>query len=179
MLTRGRRSAKLGEENKRIKAARAAGRTLPDKAAADAASDDEGSVVTELTRAHNSCGACRTRESEVWWKAPKGLPTGVLCDNCGLSWRKYADLNVRPIREEVGPAAKAKTENKREGTPLNGPSAKRAKVGCLSVCVVSRAREMGRGGSRGGSCRRLRRSRRHRRLLPRSCGASRASATGP
>ena len=144
--------------------------TMPD--------DDEGSIVTELKK-NQSCGACRTRESEVWWKAPKGLPTGVLCDNCGLSWRKYADLNVRPMREEVGPAAKAKAENKREGTPLNGPSAKRAKVGCLSVCVVSRAREMGRGGSRGGSCRRLRRSRRHRRLLPRSCGASRASATGP
>ena len=135
-------SSKLGEENVRIRAARASGldekmegsvdETMPD--------DDEGSIVTELKK-NQSCGACRTRESEVWWKAPKGLPTGVLCDNCGLSWRKYADLNVRPMREEVGPAAKAKAENKREGTPLNGPSAKRAKVGCLSVCVVSRARE--------------------------------------
>ena len=93
-----------------------------------------------MRRGHPSCGACRTRESETWWKAPKGLPTSVLCDGCGQSWRKYADLNVRPIREDVPPppaaapppAAKAKTaENKREGTPLAAPSAKRAKVSCL------------------------------------------------
>ena len=141
-------------------------------------SDDEGSFIAK-PRKDVSCGACRTRESKVWMKGPKALIPSSLCEPCGMKWRKYADLNVRPMREEVGPAAKAKAENKREGTPLNGPSAKRAKVGCLSVCVVSRAREMGRGGSRGGNCRRLRRSRRHRRLLPRSCGASRASATGP
>ena len=85
----------------------------------------ESSIVEEFMGGNNSC--CRMHESDVWWKAPKGLPTNVLCDNCGLSWRKYADLNVRPIRED--PLSKAKTGDKREGTPVNGaPSAKRAKV---------------------------------------------------
>ncbi|KAJ2990429.1 hypothetical protein NUW54_g8472 [Trametes sanguinea] len=87
--------------------------------------DDDSSIVMEPPR-NVICGACRTRESEVWWKAPKGLPSGVLCDNCGLSWRKYADLNVRPIREET--VTKAKVGEKREGTPLNGNQAKRAKT---------------------------------------------------
>lgn len=87
--------------------------------------EEEGSIVMEPPR-NVSCGACRTRESDVWWKAPKGLPTSVLCDNCGLSWRKYADLNVRPMREEA--LSKAKPGDKREGTPLNGPQSKRAKV---------------------------------------------------
>lgn len=123
------RSSKLGEENVRIRAARARGQdekadTVMREVTPD---DDEGSIVTELKKNHNSCGACRTRESEAWWKAPKGLPTNVLCDSCGLSWRKYADLNVRPLREEIIANSKAK-ENKREGTPLSAPSAKRAKV---------------------------------------------------
>ncbi|OBZ73631.1 Lid2 complex component snt2 [Grifola frondosa] len=87
--------------------------------------DEEGSVVKEPGKGNTSCGACRTRESDVWWKAPKGLPTNVLCDNCGLSWRKYADLNIRPMREET---LVKKSGDKREGTPLNGPSAKRAKT---------------------------------------------------
>lgn len=96
--------------------------TMPPPSRA-ASPDEEGSVVRE-PRSNVSCGACRTRESETWWKAPKGLPTSVLCDNCGLSWRKYADLNVRPVREE----ALKKSGDKREGTPLIGPSVKRAKV---------------------------------------------------
>ena len=121
-------SSKLKEENIRIRAARASGReeTLDVAMQENTVDDDEGSIVTELKKGHNSCGACRTRESETWWKAPKGLPTNVLCDHCGLSWRKYADLNVRPIREE--PVPKAKPGDKREGTPLNGPTTKRAKV---------------------------------------------------
>ena len=95
--------------------------------------------MKQPTRANGSCGACRTRESKVWWKAPKGLPTNVLCDACGLSWRKYADLNhMRPVREE-SVAGKAKTTEKREGTPLGGPSAKRPKVN--ATCA------------RGASCR--------------------------
>jgi DNA-directed RNA polymerase subunit M/transcription elongation factor TFIIS len=91
-------------------------------------SDDEGSVVTQATQA--TCGACRTRESAVWWKAPKGLTTDYLCDNCGVNWRKYADLNVRPTREEsmVPLTIGKKGSEKREGTPLTGPLGKRAKV---------------------------------------------------
>ena len=80
--------------------------------------------MSDLPRNVYSCGACRTRESETWWKAPKGLASNVLCDNCGISWRKYADLNVRPFREET---ISKKTE-KREGTPMNGNSTKRARV---------------------------------------------------
>ena len=117
-------SSKLGEENVRIKAARASGKKLPP--AATIISDDEGSFVTDVPRGGYSCGACRTRESEAWWKAPKGLPSSVLCDNCGISWRKYADLNVRPFREETI----SKKADKREGTPLSAPAGKRARVSC-------------------------------------------------
>jgi len=97
----------------------------------DIDSDEEGSVIKQPTKTNSSCGACRSRESKVWWKAPKGLSTNVLCDNCGLSWRKYADLNhLRPVREEVV-TAKAKSTEKREGTPLNGPIVKRARARIL------------------------------------------------
>jgi hypothetical protein len=95
-------------------------------------SDSEGSIVRAPSKAHASCGACRTRDTKQWWKAPKGLPTPVLCDACGISWRKYADLNhLRPIREEAAAAKQGKTE-KREGTPLAGSNSKRVKVGVLS-----------------------------------------------
>lgn len=90
-------------------------------------SDDEGSVVGELTKTNN-CGACRTRESETWWKAPKGLATNVLCDNCGISWRKYADLNIRPLREDPSVAKPKSSAEKREGTPLAQTTAKRPRV---------------------------------------------------
>ena len=119
---------KLGEENRRIKAARQSGLSMPERppSRAEASDDDEGSVIKDVSKAHPSCGACRTRESDMWWKAPKGLPTNVLCDNCGLSWRKYADLNVRPFREET--ISKTKPGDKREGAPLNGNNSKRARV---------------------------------------------------
>ncbi|RPD53362.1 hypothetical protein L227DRAFT_581377 [Lentinus tigrinus ALCF2SS1-6] len=122
------KNSKLKEENIRIRAARASGRdeNVDVTMQENTPDDDEGSIVTELKKGHNSCGACRTRESETWWKAPKGLPTNVLCDHCGLSWRKYADLNVRPIRED--PVTKTKAGDKREGTPLNGHTNKRAKT---------------------------------------------------
>jgi len=84
--------------------------------------------VRTPSKAHASCGACRTRDTKLWWKAPKGLPTPVLCDACGISWRKYADLNhLRPIREEAAAAKQGKAE-KREGTPLAGSNTKRVKV---------------------------------------------------
>jgi hypothetical protein len=96
-------------------------------------SDDE-SIADQSSDADNICGACRTRESKTWWKAPKGLATDILCDTCGINWRKYADLNVRPSREESLPSGKAKPAEKREGTPLAGPSTKRSRVG---VCTFS------------------------------------------
>ena len=64
--------------------------------------DDNSSIIAQPSKTP-SCGACRTRDSKTWWKAPKGLPTNILCDICGTNWRKYADLNVRPVREESLP----------------------------------------------------------------------------
>lgn len=90
-------------------------------------SDNEGSIIRGPTKANSSCGACRTRESDTWWRAPKGLATSILCEACGTNWRKYADLNVRPIREEILPPGKKGVE-KREGTPLSAPNAKRLRV---------------------------------------------------
>lgn len=96
-------------------------------------SEDEGSIVPQQSKTQPSCGACRTRQSDVWWKAPKGLTTSILCDNCGNNWRKYADLNVRPVREESLVAAQTKAKSiergeKREGTPLAPSHVKRVKV---------------------------------------------------
>lgn len=97
--------------------------------------DDEGSIIRGIPRHNGSCGACRTRESENWWRAPKGLATDILCDTCGTNWRKYADLNVRPVREDALPLSK-KGPEKREGTPLTGPSSKRLRVILLSALVA-------------------------------------------
>lgn len=121
-------SSKLGEENRRIKAARSSGLDLPPRPPSRAVSDDDDSVVREPTKSHQICSSCRTRDSSVWWKAPKAVhPNGVLCDNCGISWRKYGELNARPMREE--PVQKpAKPADKREGTPLNAPNVKRQRV---------------------------------------------------
>ncbi|KIY44946.1 hypothetical protein FISHEDRAFT_50335 [Fistulina hepatica ATCC 64428] len=92
--------------------------------------EDEGSIITQSSRPI-SCGACRTHTSKVWWRAPRGLPTSALCDDCGLNWRKYADLSIRPPREE----SKSRDSEKREGTPLTGPLIKRIKVPpVLHVC---------------------------------------------
>ncbi|KAF8645071.1 hypothetical protein AX16_008129 [Volvariella volvacea WC 439] len=130
----------LGEENKRI-LAHGTPQPIPIRQFKDAteandgqhvglSEDEEGSIVAQPSKSP-LCGACRTRESKIWWKAPKGLQTDVLCDACGTNWRKYADLNVRPFREESLPKTKATTVStmeKREGTPLAGPSTKRAKT---------------------------------------------------
>jgi hypothetical protein len=127
-------SSKLKEENAQIRAARLKAKDqgkdeMPSASApvADQFSDDEGSIMLGLSKHNNSCGACRTRESENWWRAPKGLATDILCDTCGTNWRKYADLNFRTVREDALPPSK-KGSDKREGTPLNGPSTKRVKV---------------------------------------------------
>ena len=90
-------------------------------------SDDEGSIIRGPSKANVGCGACRTRESDTWWRAPKGLATDILCETCGTNWRKYADLNVRPLREEIVPPGK-RGADKREGTPLSAPNTKRLRV---------------------------------------------------
>jgi hypothetical protein len=127
-------SEKLGEENKyrRLKGTptKPASRQYKSREEANDGqrvghNDDNSSIIAQPSKTPN-CGACRTRDSKTWWKAPKGLPTNILCDICGTNWRKYADLNVRPVREESLPTSKVR--EKREGTPLAGPSSKRARV---------------------------------------------------
>lgn len=51
-----------------------------------------------------------------------------MCDACGTNWRKYADLVVRPLRDDSVAPGKPKASEKREGTPLNGTSSKRSRT---------------------------------------------------
>lgn len=135
-------SAKVGEENRRIIQEGVPPKVphlqFPTQQHANdgqqvGLSDGEGSIVEQPSKPP-ICAACRTRESTTWWKAPKGLATGIMCDGCGTSWRKYADLVVRPVRDESIVSGKAKATNeKREGTPLSGPSVKRARVGYVRL----------------------------------------------
>ena len=91
--------------------------------------DDSGSIDLRPAKINPTCGACRTRDSKVWWKAPKGLSTNILCERCGPNWRRYADLNVRPVREESITSTKRKAlEDSRDCTPTNGAISKRVKV---------------------------------------------------
>lgn len=128
------------------------------------------------SKAHASCGACRTRDTKLWWKAPKGLATPVLCDACGISWRKYADLNhLRPIREEAAAVKQGKAE-KREGTPLAGSNTKRLKVGVVvlhrHVCTGLSTDDL---LSRTGRFRPLRQ--RRRVMVPRSTAVLHVTST--
>ncbi|KAK7056506.1 putative PHD type zinc finger protein with BAH domain-containing protein [Paramarasmius palmivorus] len=133
------KNQKLGEEHRRPPPpqpiyARYASSSSPSQTIGPSSDSD---VESPPTTKPPSCGACRTRESKSWWKAPKGLQSNLLCETCGTNWRKYADLNVRPVREESLPA-KSRTGagggsgerggEKREGTPLSGPVAKKVKV---------------------------------------------------
>ena len=141
------RSARLKEENEQKRKALSKGKTQQEVLSnGKKQDDDDNSSIVNVpaasagARHSNFCAACRTRESKVWWKAPKGLSTGILCDTCGLNWRKYADLNARPTtREEsamnagVNGAAKGRND-KREGTPLSAPAAKKAKV--KGFCLI-------------------------------------------
>lgn len=133
------KSAKLGEENRRFKkhgpTPKPVNRQYISVAEREGGlhvglHDDEGSIVAQPSKSP-SCGACRTRDSKVWWKAPKGLPSNVLCEQCGSNWRRYADLNVRPLRDDSVPSTKSKAIEKREGTPLAGPSVKRPRVSLI------------------------------------------------
>ncbi len=143
-------SGKLREENKRFLSSNAAmpasaptkfRRTVAVRNGNDA--DDEGSVVNgqnEMDSASKTamfCGSCKTKTSTVWWKAPKGLLSSVMCDACGIAWRKYGDIRGPPKAEEAPPkkttpvaAAHPPTNGveKRIGTPLPAPPPKKPKV---------------------------------------------------
>ncbi|KAJ7252560.1 hypothetical protein C8J57DRAFT_1722799 [Mycena rebaudengoi] len=131
------RSSKLGEENLRILEhgvpVKPPGRQYKNVAEAVTGQRvglaDEGLAISHPSKMA-TCGMCRTRDSRTWWKAPKGLSASILCDTCGTNWRKYADLNVRPVREESLPATTKlpKAVEKREGTPLAGSASKHPKV---------------------------------------------------
>lgn len=136
-------SQKLGEQHKRIKEVGETSQSIrrqyhTDEEASNGQrvglSDDETSIVAEPASKTPTCGACRTRDSPTWWKAPKGLSSSILCESCGAAWRKYADLNlVRQSRDESLSSNKTRlsANDKREGTPLSGPSSKRPKVNSL------------------------------------------------
>ncbi|KAG8739691.1 putative PHD type zinc finger protein with BAH domain-containing protein [Ceratobasidium sp. 428] len=115
---------RLGEENRQSRTnAALAGRNGSLKRSRSPSSDDEGSVYGfggDVPR--QVCGACRTKESNVWWKAPRGLPSEVMCDQCGISWRKYGDIRSGRIEEPK----KSNGAEKRENTPQ--PPVKRTKV---------------------------------------------------
>lgn len=93
-------------------------------------SDDNSSVLSFAISgpARTSCGACKKKESKLWWKAPRGfeLSSAMLCDSCSMSWRKYAELKISRSED----VAKAKYIDKRDGTPLSLPTTKRPKVSC-------------------------------------------------
>ncbi|KAL0574305.1 putative PHD type zinc finger protein with BAH domain-containing protein [Marasmius crinis-equi] len=130
------KSSKLGEQNRKLReegpppsptyARYAPSTTTYAQTVGPSEDDTDSSVVLAVPPSKPpSCGACRTKESKKWWKAPKGLQSTLLCDNCGLNWRKYADLNVRPVREESLPA---RTGEKREREREKSPAVKKAKV---------------------------------------------------
>ncbi|CAE6428957.1 unnamed protein product [Rhizoctonia solani] len=114
---------RLGEEHRQSKTNILTGRNISLKRSRSPGSDDEGSVYGfggDVPR--QVCGACRSKESAVWWKAPRGLPTEVMCDQCGISWRKYGDIRSGRIEEPK----KGNGVDKRENTPQ--PPVKRTKV---------------------------------------------------
>ncbi|EIW75100.1 hypothetical protein CONPUDRAFT_112361 [Coniophora puteana RWD-64-598 SS2] len=149
------KNSKLKEENARRKARSLLTKDADKEPAVNpvgrrpgiVADDDEGSIVHGNGRTSYSCGACRTRDSPVWWKAPKGLVTDVLCDACGTNWRKYADINVRPVREETAVVAGSVVSvvgkppknggDKREGAMLNGPTSKRLRKTSTATSISS------------------------------------------
>ncbi|KAF8673463.1 PHD-like zinc-binding domain [Rhizoctonia solani] len=114
---------RLREENRQSKTNTLTGKSISLKRSRSPSSDDESSVYGfggDVPR--QVCGACRSKESAVWWKAPRGLPTEVMCDQCGISWRKYGDIRSGRIEEPK----KSNGIDKRENTPQ--PPVKRTKV---------------------------------------------------
>lgn len=124
-------STHLREENHRILEARRLGKSTASQLLAATASDEEKSIVNVTTDGRTStCAACRTRQSSAWWKGPKGLSTPVLCNECGMQWRKYGDLSLKTPSESLSGKHRISVIEKREGTPLGG-SAPKMKVSTI------------------------------------------------
>ncbi|KAG9042537.1 putative PHD type zinc finger protein with BAH domain-containing protein [Tulasnella sp. UAMH 9824] len=136
------KNERLGEENRKFLAAPGAPsappptkfrRTVSVRSSTDP--DDEGSVINGDTEGNGKnsqfCSSCKTRDATVWWKGPKGLSSSVMCETCGIFWRKYGDIKGPPKPDEIAPkkavAATNGNAEKREGTPLVQPPAKKQK----------------------------------------------------
>ncbi|KAG8958510.1 putative PHD type zinc finger protein with BAH domain-containing protein, partial [Tulasnella sp. 419] len=143
------KNARLGEEHRRAQTLPPPPpptkfrRTVAVRSSSDP--DDEGSVVNgQLENTKESaimCGSCKTKDSTVWWKAPRGLISSIMCDTCGIAWRKYGDIKGPSKQDDHPPqskkqqaaaaaaaaaAEKEKTE-KRDSEPLPLPPPKRQK----------------------------------------------------
>ncbi|KAG8966432.1 putative PHD type zinc finger protein with BAH domain-containing protein, partial [Tulasnella sp. 427] len=135
------KNQRLGEENRKFLAAPGAStapvptkfrRTVSVRSSTDP--DDEGSVINGETESGKNglfCSSCKTRDATVWWKGPKGLASSVMCETCGIFWRKYGDIKGPSKPDELAPKKGAILANgsaeKREGTPLVQPPAKKQK----------------------------------------------------
>lgn len=122
-------SNQLREENHRILEARRLGKPLISQKTSATIPDEEKSIINVKTDGRTlTCAACRTRQSNVWWKGPKGLFSPVLCDDCGVQWRKYGDLSLKAPSDSLSGKQRTNVIEKREGTPLAGSAPKRMKV---------------------------------------------------
>lgn len=136
------KNERLGEENRKFLAAPGAPtappptkfrRTVSVRSSTDP--DDEGSVINGETEGNGKnsqfCSSCKTRDATVWWKGPKGLSSSVMCETCGIFWRKYGDIKGPSKPDEIAPKKAVAVANgnaeKREGTPLVQPPAKKQK----------------------------------------------------
>ena len=102
---------------------------------------DDGSVIDVSTDANGraprlACGVCKAKDSPCWWKAPRGfdLTSSVLCDPCGLLWRKYGEIRLN--RAEDTFKSKHSNGEKRDATPLAQTPAKRFKVHQFSEVLL-------------------------------------------
>lgn len=106
------------------------------------AGDNESTInaasLPSASLSRMSCGSCRKKDSQSWWKAPRGLDfsAAVLCDACSMNWRKYADVKSSRPDDSI----KAKGADKRESTPFNAPISKRIKVSppCVGDTMLNR-----------------------------------------
>ncbi|KAJ9119411.1 hypothetical protein QFC24_005644 [Naganishia onofrii] len=99
-------------------------------------SDAEGSIweADEIPReAKPTCAICGNKKVDSWYKAPRSQSGPYLCNWCGLSFRKYGvAIPYKGTLDDTN-----KKVDKREGTPLDGPTLKKLKV-AAAVAAVSK-----------------------------------------
>lgn len=153
------RSGRLGITNKKIRESSQPvveppqikfRRTVSVRTSVD--SDDEGSVINgpiDTAKTPLTCGSCKTKESTVWWKGPKSLSAPVMCDNCGITWRKYGEIRGPPKQEDP-PAQKKALNGTAEKRPASPPPAppvvKKVKVSSNQVSTFGTPTYLGSAG---------------------------------